>query len=124
MTVSAAEFFDGLAERQHEPRLEKANGSVRLDLTNGKQEHWVVAIKKGDLAVSRDRGDADCVFRMPKSVFERIINGEQNAMASFLRGESQVQGNAELLILFQRLFPGPSQSRATRRAGAGQRRAS
>ena len=54
MPQTTTEFFDQLAEREHEPLLEKVNGTLRFDLKdNGKTARWRVAIKKGNIAVSR-----------------------------------------------------------------------
>ena len=124
MAVTAAEFFDALAERGHEPLLEKATGVVRFDLTNGKQtSRWVVTVKKGDVTVSRGRLDADCIVHAPQALFERMLNGETHAMASYLRGELRTEGDPQLLVLIQRLAPSPPKSRG-KRAVVGERRAS
>ena len=54
MADSTAEFFDALAERGHEPLLQKTTGTVRFDLSDGKKiDRWLVSVVKGDLAVSR-----------------------------------------------------------------------
>jgi putative sterol carrier protein len=66
-----------------------------------------VAIEKGDLTVSRKRARADCVARADAELFEAIVKGEMNPMAALLRGSMHVEGDPELLVLFQRLFPGP-----------------
>jgi len=103
-----AAFFDGLAERGHEPLLEYTSGTVRFELTNGKRtERWLVSIDKGDIAVSRRKGTADCTLRAPRDVFDSVVSGETNATAAVLRGAIVLEGNWELLVVFQRLFPGP-----------------
>jgi hypothetical protein len=43
-----------------------------------------------------------------RAVFDDIVGGRTNAMASLLRGALAVDGDPELLVLTQRLFPGPS----------------
>jgi hypothetical protein len=37
MTDATTEFFRSLATRGHEPRLKKATGTIRFDLSNGKR---------------------------------------------------------------------------------------
>jgi putative sterol carrier protein len=105
---ATTEFFQRLESRGHEPRLEKATGTVRFDLTNGKRTHrWLVTIDKGDIAVSHKNLKADCIVRADKKVFEGIAAGTINPFAAALRGELGIEGNTELLVLLQRLLPGP-----------------
>jgi putative sterol carrier protein len=112
MADSITGFFEGLSGRGHEPLLEKASGSLRLDVTDGKKtERWLLEIHRGDLAVSRRNVRADCVVRGDRALFERIASGRQNAMAALLRGAIEVEGNVGLLVLFQKLLPGPPRSR-------------
>jgi len=109
---ATTEFFHGLATRRHEPLLEKATGTMRFELSNGKRKaRWLVTIKKGDVTVSHASSKADCVTRMNQALFDQIVTGEENAMAAVLRGEIGVEGKPHLLVLFQRLFPGPRESR-------------
>jgi putative sterol carrier protein len=123
MTDATAEFFDALAERQHEPLLEKATGTVRFDLKDRrKTDRWLVTVVKGDLKVSRQNLRADCVVTADKSLFDGIASGKTNAMAALLRGAMGVEGDVQLLVLFQRLLPGPSRSRRPRPKAASGRR--
>lgn len=121
MTDATAEFFERLSRRGHDPLLEKATGTVRFDLARGTTtEHWVVAITKGDVGVSRRRSAADCVVHVDRDLFDRMAVGEENVMAALLRGQVVLEGNPELLIMVQRLFPGPAASRRTREAASSQ----
>ena len=108
MADATVEFFDALVERGHEPQLEKATGTVRFDLRDGKKiNRWLVSIVQGDLAVSRRNVGADFVVSTDKAVFDDIASGKTNAMAALLRGAISVEGDTQLMVLFQRLFPGP-----------------
>ena len=123
MADPTAAFFAELGSRGHEPMLEKVTGRVRFDLTqSGRTDHWLVAITKGDIAVSEKNVDADCVVRASREVFDSIARGEANTMAAYLRGTMSVEGDPGLAVLFQRLFPGPSGSQDQQRSAAGQRR--
>ena len=107
------DFFGSLANRGHVELLEKATGSVRVELGSGKgAERWLVTIDKGDVFVSHKAGAADCTIRSSKALFDRVAGGNANALAAFLRGEVEVEGNWELLVLFQRLFPSPPRGSA------------
>jgi putative sterol carrier protein len=122
MTDATAEFFDGLGRRGHEPLLEHATGTVRFDLERGRRtEHWLVSIEKGDVVVSRANSEADAVIRADRELFDLIVSGEMNTMAAMLRGAISVDGDKELVVLFQRLLPGPPRSKAKRRATARRR---
>lgn len=105
---ATTKFFEGLEARGHEPRLEKVKGTMRFDLTNGKRTaRWLVAIDKGDVAVSHKNAKADCVVRTDSALFEGIASGQVNAFAAALRGMIAIDGDPELLVVFQRLFPEP-----------------
>ena len=112
MADATAEFFDALVERGHEPLLENATGTVRFDLNEGKKtDRWLVTVTKGDLAVSRQNLRADCVVSADKALFDDIASGKTNAMAALLRGAVGVEGDTLLVVLLQRLLPGPRRSR-------------
>lgn len=111
MPDPTTEFFTGLEERGHQPLLEKATGSLRFDLVeNGRRARWLVEIDRGDLKVSHRNAKADCVIRAERALFGRIVSGKENAVAAVLRGAIGIEGNRQLLVLFQRLFPGPPTS--------------
>ena len=109
MTDAVIEFFEGLAQSGHDALPSRANGVMRLEIVKGKRiERWLVAVQKGKVDVSRGNGPADCVLRADRELLNRMATGEVNAFAATLRGAVEVQGDAKLLVLFQRLLPGPS----------------
>ena len=116
-----SEFFSELERRGYEPLLQDATGSIRFDLARGDGvDHWLVAMKVGAVIVSRAAAGVDCVVRADKALFDRIARGEVNAMAALLRGELIAEGDLELLMHLQRLFPGPAGSqRGGRRSMQG-----
>jgi putative sterol carrier protein len=124
MRDPTADFFEELGRRGHEPLLAKTTGTVRVDLSdNGKTEPWLVEVVKGDITVSRRSGAADLTIAAEKEFFDRVAAGEVNATAAYLRGALTGQGDWELLVLFQRLLPGPPRQRRKRRArGTGTRK--
>jgi putative sterol carrier protein len=126
MADATTEFFNELGSRGHEPQLQGATATFGFDLLQGKAvDRWFVSVKKGHLAVSKRTTRADCTVRTTRAVFERVAEGEQNAMAALMRGEIELEGNWTLLVQFQRLFPGPAKSRRSRsRRIAAARRAS
>ena len=118
---SIAEFFAELGRRGHEPLLEKARGSARFDIADGRRtERWLVTIDKGDIRVSRRNAAADCILRVHRSSFERAVAGKLNLMAAVLRGEVAVGGEARLLVLLRRLCRKPLRRRRARTAGKKQ----
>ena len=108
MSDPTTEFFDSLARRTHEPLLEKTKGSLRFEIARGKtKKRWFVSIDDGDVNVSRRNAAADAVVRADGALFDRLVTGQENAMAALLRGAMVVEGDPDDLILFQRLFPSP-----------------
>jgi putative sterol carrier protein len=119
MTDSTAEFFQELGRREREPFLEKAKGTVRFDLVEGRRtERWLVTLDRGDVSAVRKNAEADCIVRAEKALFDRMVTGDVNAMAAFLRGELTLEGDPELLVLIQRVLPGPAASRSRGRSAA------
>lgn len=115
MTGPTEKFFDELARRGNEPLLHRANGTMRFDLENGNSngkgsgkngvQQWFVTVKRGEITVARDGDRADSACRVSKALFDRLVTGEQNAMAATLRGLLTIEGDPELFVLFQRLLP-------------------
>ena len=117
MSDPTGEFFAELGSRGHEPMLRRATGTLRFDLLDGTSKaQWSVGHKNGDVSVSQTNADADCVVTTDRSLFDAIVRGEKNAMAAVLRGEIGVEGDTELLVLFQRVFVGPAASIERREA--------
>ncbi|HEY2948246.1 MAG TPA: SCP2 sterol-binding domain-containing protein [Micromonosporaceae bacterium] len=120
-------FFADLASRPDEPLLRAASGTIRIDLDRpGGTDRWFVTIDRGAVAVSKRSRTADCRVRIDADLFDRIASGETNALAALLRGQIAVEGDLELLMMFQRLLPGrqTNTSGARRLAGAGRGRTS
>ena len=115
MTDSSAAFFRELGGRGHEPLLGSATGVVRFDLVNGKRtDRWLVTLDRGNVSVSRKNAAADCIVRAKKTLFDAMAVGDVNALAAYLRGELALEGDPELLVLIQRVFPGPATTRSGR----------
>ena len=102
-------FFDELGRQGHVDLLEKAQGTLRIDLMDGKKtEHRLIQFDRGTISVSRKNVKADCVFRTDRALFGRIVRGEANGVTAALRGDATVDGDLELLFLLQRVFPAPA----------------
>jgi putative sterol carrier protein len=113
MTSASAAFFEDLRRTGHVPLLQRVKGTMRFDLDDdGGIEHWYVAVDKGDVKVSRKKTSADAVVNTDLKLLDDMVQGRVNATAAMLRGLVSVEGNLGLLMLFQRLFPGPPRSAA------------
>jgi putative sterol carrier protein len=121
MADPTGQFFTGLAE-QHEPLPRAVTGLVRIDLRDGdRTEHWYVQITKGDVMVSREGAEADCILAADKATFDAIVSGQMNAMVAVLRNLLDAQGKVILLTALQRLFPGRSDAAEQLAAGHARR---
>jgi putative sterol carrier protein len=117
MTSPSATFFEDLARSGRVPLLQRVKGTMRFDLDDdGSTEHWYVSIEKGDVKVSRKKTAADAVVNTDRSLLDDMVQGRVNAMAAMLRGLISVEGNLGLLMVFQRLFPGPPKAKAAKAA--------
>ena len=109
MTDATAEFFDGLRQRNHQPALARKTGVVRVEVDDkGRSERWFVEIDDGTIKVSKRNQRAESTIRADRELFDRIATGEANAVTAVLRGEMALEGDWNLLVVFQRLFPSPS----------------
>jgi putative sterol carrier protein len=111
------QFFEELGQRGDEPLLRKLSGTVRFDIVDGKRvDRRYVTVNKGQIRVSGRGSGGQSIIRVDRTLFERVATGELNPVAALLRGELAVEGDWRLLVLVQRLFPGPPKARRGRRA--------
>ena len=123
MTDAATQFFEQLAQRDHDPLLENSSGTLRFDIADGKKtDHWFVTIEKGDVTVSHRAGEADATVAADRSVFEGLARGEVSPLAAVLRGTLDIEGDPQLLSRFRRLLPGPPASRRQAAVRSGRSR--
>jgi SCP-2 sterol transfer family len=128
-------FFDRLARREHEVRLEDIRGTVRIDIRPAgtkvgevsagtappeggaerpEVDHWIVRLEHGDIGVAHEEAPADCVVRTDEVLFGQLVRGEENTITALLRGAMLVEGDLFLLISFERLLPAPPGTRDPR----------
>jgi predicted lipid carrier protein YhbT len=108
MADPVAEFFDALSRRGYDPLVRYVSGTVRFDVSQGRRtDHWLVALRNGDIEVAHRGGEADCVVSGDLALFEGMITGRNGGLAAVLRGALWVTGEPELLIHILRLLPGP-----------------
>jgi putative sterol carrier protein len=106
MTDATAEFFDELNRRRHEPMLKRLSATLRWDIIDGdRTEHRLVRIDHGDLRVTMSEEPAECVIIADRAVCNDVIKGRTSALAALLRGAVTIEGDRELMVLAQRLFP-------------------
>ena len=119
-----AMLFERVSRSGRVDSLGEVSGTIRFDLHLGDRvDSWLLTVHGGQLAVSHDGGDADCVVDVDKDLANRMASGEANAMAALLRADMMVTGDVKLLVLLERLLPGPTGAHGPRRSvhsrGAG-----
>jgi putative sterol carrier protein len=103
-------FFTGLAHGSQ--RLANVTATIRVDLDRGDTtEHWLVDLENGCISVSGSNASADATVHADKETFDQLAQGEANPFASLLRGLVHAEGDTELIVLFQGLFPSPHKAR-------------
>lgn len=113
-------FFEELGRRAYEPLLAKTTGTVHFEVMQGMcTQHWYLRVHNGVIGVSRENIEADAVVRLDRQLFDRAASGTENIMAALLRGEIDAEGDIPLLILVERLFPGPQTPSGRRSATSG-----
>jgi predicted lipid carrier protein YhbT len=105
-------FFDALADRGHEAVLEGESATMRFDVAEGEtSQRWYVTVTNGDVSVSHRRIRADAIVRADRVALTAVVSGRSNAMAAMLRGLLVVEGDWAPLAMFQRILPGPPDSK-------------
>jgi putative sterol carrier protein len=115
MSDPTASFFDGLGRRGHERLLKEATGTIRFDLEHDHEvDSWFLVIRQGDLSVSRDEREPNCVVRASRALFDRLVTGHTHIYSAWVRNELRAEGDVRLARLFQRVLPGPPGARHPR----------
>jgi putative sterol carrier protein len=123
MSDLTASFFDELGRRGHELLLKEATGTIRFDLEHDHEvDHWLVEIRRGDLRISREEREADCVVHAPRPLFDRLVTGDTHIYSAWLRNELRAEGDVRLGRLFQRVLPGPPGAHHPRRFAVERKR--
>nr|MDT0663229.1 SCP2 sterol-binding domain-containing protein [Micromonospora sp. DSM 115978] len=115
MADAIESFFEGLGPRGPKRLPAKSNGSIRFDLAeNGRVERWHVAIRAGEVAVSRGEKDADAIVRVGRELFGQIVAGQVGVVAAAFSGALAVEGSFALLVTMKRFFASPPGARDPR----------
>jgi hypothetical protein len=91
-----------------QPLLSGVTCTIRLDLEDGRSiQHWYVSIDRGTVTADHRKAKAEAIIHLERGLFERLVTGRANAMASLLRGLITLEGDSTDLVALQRVFPGP-----------------
>jgi hypothetical protein len=111
-----AMLFERVSQRGRVDSLGEIDGTIRFDVKIGDRiDSWLLTIQGGRVTVSHGGGDADCVVDLDKDLIDRMATGEANAMTALLRADMMVTGDVKLLVLLERLLPGPAGAHGPRR---------
>ncbi len=111
-----ATLFERVSQRGRVDSLEGVSGTLRFDFKTGDRiDSWLLAIHSGQVTLAHGGGDADCVVELDKELADRMATGEANAMTALLRADMMVTGDVKLLVLLERLLPGPAGAHGPRR---------
>ena len=112
MSDPTSGFFERL-EQDGAQQLANVTATIRVDLDTGNAtEHWLVGVENGRISISRSNVTADAALHTDKKTFDQLVQGKANPLASLLRGLVHAEGDTELIVLFQGLFPAPPRAPA------------
>jgi putative sterol carrier protein len=105
MTEASDAFFDKLRVVGRVDMLARVNGSMRVELTEGrKTSKTQITVRRGHVSVGPAGGEADCMIYAPMPVWDALVTGQAQPMTAFLRGAMVAAGDAAMLVLMRRLF--------------------
>jgi hypothetical protein len=113
--MTTIETFIGEIAGEPQPMLGRMSGTLLFEVRDRDEtQRWLVDIDKGVVGIRpAEPGDeADATVRGERKLLNDVAEGRANAMAAMLRGDISIEGSAELLVVFQRLFPGPNGRRS------------
>ena len=104
---STQTFFEEVAKRGREPLLHVVAGTIRFDLSDsaGSWHVWYLTIEHGNMTVSNDLADADCVVTCRLEDFDQVLQGKQNLLTAVMQGRVQISGDVFLAQMFTRVLP-------------------
>jgi len=119
-----ARLFERISRLGRVDALAEVDGRLRFDLHEGDRvEHRAIIVHRGQISVGQEIDDPDCVVDADKALFDRMASGQSNAMTALLRGDMMITGDVLLVVLLERLLPGPAGAHGPRRTsrskGAG-----
>jgi hypothetical protein len=104
-----ARLFERISRLGRVEALAGIDGRLRFDVHVGDRvEQRAIIVQSGQITVAHDVEDPDCVVDVDKELFDRMAAGQSNAMSALLRGDMMVSGDVRLLVLLERLLPGPT----------------
>lgn len=120
----SARLFERISRLGRVDALADVDGRLRFDIhAAGRIEHRAIIVHRGQISVAGEVDDPDCVVDMDKELLDQMASGRSNAMTALLRGDMMVSGDVRLLVLLERLLPGPAGAHGPRRTsqskGAG-----
>ena len=108
MSDATEQFFEELGQRGYEPLVAKFSGRVRFDVVDGRRTYrWLVAIDKGDLAVSREGGDGDCTIRADKRIVRPVGERRGERDGGGVAWRADVHGRRRAAARDPTRLPGP-----------------
>lgn len=120
--AAVAQLFDRVGRLGRINMLAGVSGSLRFDIAEDEQvvDQWSVLVQNGRISVEHRGGDADCVVSVGMELLGGMACGQSNAMSALLRGDMMVTGDVQLLVLLERLLPGPAGAHGPRRTVTSQ----
>ncbi|MDZ5441392.1 SCP2 sterol-binding domain-containing protein [Micromonospora sp. 4G57] len=115
------QFFASLPARAPAVLRSPIAGTLRIDLTTGNRtDHWLIELAPGSVRVRHEHGPADAVWTSSAGLFERLVTGRAQGIASVLRNECTFSGQVLLFLAFRRFFPDPPGTRDPRQTAREQ----
>ena len=99
-----AAIFSGMKSNFNAEKASGVNATVQFDLSGDGGGLWYAEIADGSLDLQEGKVTSpSATISMDADDFEKMSNGELNAMMAFMSGKIKVQGDLNTVMQFQSL---------------------
>ncbi len=88
------DFLDSKLGHSFDAKFSSLQGKIRFDIRG--EGHWLLSIDHGSLDLEKSDQPAQATLHFNDQTMVNVLNQKSNLLATFLRGDIQVEGDQSL----------------------------